>query len=671
MVLKFNASTVDSTATEIPGFGDEHIKVTDKCLFKDGSPWLPVMGEMQYSRTNEKNWEKSILLMKDAGIHIIASYVIWNHHEEEKGNFRFDGNRDIKKFIKLCKKHDMYFFLRIGPLIHGESRYGGFPDWLVKECKEACKDITDIRWSWAGIGTRRNVEPYMTYAQKYMNTILNEVMEVQDNIIGIQLENELSGPYQDHMRWLKQIALDSGIKVPLYTATGWNNAQLSGTNILPVYGGYADWPWDHTMNDLKNISVFHFRPLNSKNTEIGNDLMNEDFDYEADPDAISYMTCELGPAVQASFHRRPVITLDDTYALAMCALGSGANVLGFYVFHGGYNPIGKYSFLQESKKTNYPNDYPCISYDFQAPIGDAGQIRQSYYVLKELFEFCNNFGEILAPMQPVFAENVKVETEGVDYIYLPEEAVRSAVRSDGEKGFLFVNNHGRFDRLSEKNNVEFEIKLKNKTINIPIDIIPEHSTFYIPFGFEFGDLKTDYITAKLAYADNNRIELIKIEGIEPVLCMNDGEIIKLTDGMVVNDVKITFKEPYNYRTTKGKELMVEPLGTKTKSFACFEHLDIEDKTEEYRISFEAGTRYIKLNWMGNVAAVYGGNKLICDNYYTGTPWVLDVSDLDDEIIIKIQPFTEEELTRIYLNAPAKPNVTSVRAEGTKDEYIFI
>ena len=52
------------------------------------------------------------------------------------------------------------------------------------------------------------------------------------------------------------------------------------------------------------------------------------------------------------------------------------------MYHGGGDLIGKLSTLQESQATNYPNDLPIINYDFQAPIGQFGQIRDSYHLLQ-------------------------------------------------------------------------------------------------------------------------------------------------------------------------------------------------------------------------------------------------------------------------------------------------
>lgn len=104
-----------------------------QCLMKDGKPWFPVMGEMHYSRYREDLWEESLRKMKAGGLDIVASYVIWIHHEEEEGKFTFEGSCNIRKFAQLCQKVGLQFFLRLGPWCHGEVRNGGFPDWLMQK----------------------------------------------------------------------------------------------------------------------------------------------------------------------------------------------------------------------------------------------------------------------------------------------------------------------------------------------------------------------------------------------------------------------------------------------------------------------------------------------------------------------------------------------------------
>ena len=108
----------------------ERIDVNNFYMMMGGKPVIPVMGEFHYSRYPAEQWEEEILKMKAGGVTVIPTYVFWSLHEEVEGQFRWDGQRNLRRFIELCKKHDMQVIVRIGPFCHGEIRSGGFPDWL-------------------------------------------------------------------------------------------------------------------------------------------------------------------------------------------------------------------------------------------------------------------------------------------------------------------------------------------------------------------------------------------------------------------------------------------------------------------------------------------------------------------------------------------------------------
>ena len=91
------------------------LSYTNQYLIKDGTPWFPVMGEIHYSRYNEDLWEESLRKMKAGGVTIVSAYIIWLHHEEEKGVFDFSGCRNLRKFVELCKKVDIKVCLRLVP----------------------------------------------------------------------------------------------------------------------------------------------------------------------------------------------------------------------------------------------------------------------------------------------------------------------------------------------------------------------------------------------------------------------------------------------------------------------------------------------------------------------------------------------------------------------------
>jgi hypothetical protein len=122
------------------------IGLNQRYLTLDGKPWLPVMGEFHFSRVPADEWEDQILKMQAAGVNIIATYVIWIHHEEIEGKFNWTGDRDLRRFAQLCAKHHMYLYARVGPWAHGEARNGGFPDWLIAKGPTRVNDPTYLKY---------------------------------------------------------------------------------------------------------------------------------------------------------------------------------------------------------------------------------------------------------------------------------------------------------------------------------------------------------------------------------------------------------------------------------------------------------------------------------------------------------------------------------------------
>ncbi|WP_343752932.1 beta-galactosidase, partial [Alkalibacterium iburiense] len=158
--------------------GQEELSINTHYFEKNQKPWYPVMGEFHYSRFDQREWKRELAKIKSGGISIVASYVIWIHHEEIKDQWDFSGQRNLRQFIELCQEQELYFFLRIGPWAHGEVRNGGFPDWLQN----------------GGYELRSNGSEYLKQVDNYFKHIYKEVegLFYKDGgpIIGIQIENE-------------------------------------------------------------------------------------------------------------------------------------------------------------------------------------------------------------------------------------------------------------------------------------------------------------------------------------------------------------------------------------------------------------------------------------------------------------------------------------------------
>ena len=70
-------------------------------LIIDDRRVMPVMGEVHYSRIPAEEWQAEVQKMRDGGVTILACYVFWNHIEETEGVFRWDGQRNLRRFLEV------------------------------------------------------------------------------------------------------------------------------------------------------------------------------------------------------------------------------------------------------------------------------------------------------------------------------------------------------------------------------------------------------------------------------------------------------------------------------------------------------------------------------------------------------------------------------------------
>ncbi len=101
----------------------------NKSILKNGKRWFPVMGEIHYSRYPKAYWKEELLKMKEGGVDLVSSYVIWIHHEEIENEWEWTGDKNLREFVETIKECGLSMILRIGPWVHAEVRNGGFPDW--------------------------------------------------------------------------------------------------------------------------------------------------------------------------------------------------------------------------------------------------------------------------------------------------------------------------------------------------------------------------------------------------------------------------------------------------------------------------------------------------------------------------------------------------------------
>ena len=654
LVWAFMAMTSLSASAQIP---TQSIKWDAHSLIFDGKRVVPVMGEMHPSRIPEGEWESEVRKMKDGGVTVIAAYIFWNHVEEVEGMFNWSGQRNLRHFLEICKQQEMPVVLRLGPFCHGEVRNGGIPDWMfAKGCK-----------------MRDENETFLKYTTELYRQIFSQVQGLQwkdgGPVIAAQFDNEYRGK-GSYLMALKKIAQQIGFDLPFYTRTGWPELRtpVPFGEMIPLYGDYADGFWDRSTAETTGnyYKAFNFKAFRSSTAIATEQLGDQRERLNKDDEQYPYFTCELGGGMMTAYHRRPYVYPEDAYSMAVVKLGSGSNLLGYYMYHGGTNPTGfvpgknddgSQVYLNETQRTvatNY-NDLPVKTYDFQAPLGEFGQKNPHYYLLRKLHLFMHDYAEVLAPMDATFPSNQNL-AKGDD------SELRWSYRSKDGRGFVFVNNYERLQKLTAKKNVQFDVcgvKFPQKPMTIPAGvscIFPVH----------IDDIK--YATAQIVAKRNGNIYLEQIKGVPTEICVN-GKVMRNVKARGLK--KPVYKNIYLVDSeTAGKLFLDDEDAGEAKPIAqltlqkereslqnsvtlkklreagepCQITMGVNKVAQEpldadfqqaavYEITHLPESRegiLLHIEYRGDVARLYADGKLIGDNFYNGRPFLMGLWRLPKE-----------------------------------------
>lgn len=706
----------------------ERIEVNSYYMSVGGKPVIPVMGEFHYSRYPECQWEEEILKMKAGGVTVIPTYVFWSIHEEKEGVFNWEGNRNLRKFLSLCQKHNVWTVVRIGPFCHGEIRNGGLPDWLFAKPLEI----------------RSNDANYLKYVKRLYEEIGRQLegLYYKDGgtIIGTQIENEhqhsaapwgitypgepkdmTSATYdanitmigvsvQDkkittadlgnlHMKTLKKMAEEAGIQTPLYTATGWGNAAVIGEEAIPVTAAYTYPFW--AKPGMSPFCMF-------KDIQKNPDYAPVRYDTEKYPS----FCAEMGVGIQMIYTRRPIVTAKAAEALMVRTLGSGANGIGYYMYHGGSTPkMGPTAFFSDE-----PMGMPKISYDFQAPLGEFGLEHGSYRALRLLHLFLNDFSSQLAPMETVLPKGYERMTPD------NRETLRYAARVKGKSGFVFMVNFQDHDtaRVDQKD-LCLRLKFADETLRIPSQgtfTLPKDESLILPFNFQMEDALLKYATAQLLLKLDDRgtdhYFFFVPEGIQPEFVFDKTTVagkhcytpeaglkstftVKTSGGKRFKVTTLTREQALNACKINGKLLitssMVLPEAGRVRLlnmgdpvFRYVEYSSAKGFKEQMKevpsvqpeYTFrKVGSRrlavrfsgkeypqvndyFLRLDYTGDVAMAFLKGELVLDHFYYGAPWQISLKRFQQEL-------TDEELS-FYIRPLRKnaPFLSDLPGEAVPD-----
>ncbi|MDF1546393.1 MAG: beta-galactosidase [Bacteroidales bacterium] len=309
-------------------------------------------GEMHFARIPQEYWRHRLKMAKAMGLNTIATYVFWNYHNTAPGVWDFEsGNRNIAEFIRLVQEEEMHIILRPGPYACAEWEFGGYPWWLQKN-----KDLE----------VRTNNRAFLDSCQVYFSKLAEQVKDLQVTkggpIIMFQIENEFGSyisqrtdiPTSDHRTYymaIKQMLTDVGFEVPFFASDGtwlFDGGAIPG--VLPTANGEGN-----IENLKKSVDKYH----------------------PGGP----YMVAEFYPGWLDHWGEPFVrIASDQIVKQTEKYLQNKIN-FNFYMVHGGTN----FGFTSGANFNNEFDIQPDItSYDYDAPITEAGWASVKYLALREV-----------------------------------------------------------------------------------------------------------------------------------------------------------------------------------------------------------------------------------------------------------------------------------------------
>lgn len=310
----------------------------------NGKPFVVKAAEVHYPRIPQPYWEQRILSCKALGMNTLCLYVFWNLHEQQEGQFDFTGNNDLAAFCRLAQKHGMYVIVRPGPYVCAEWEMGGLPWWLLKK-----KDVQ-----------LRSRDPYYIERVKiFMNEVGKQLADLQitrgGNIIMVQVENEF-GSYGTDKPYVSEIR---------------DIVKGAGFTDVPLF--QCDWSSNFTNNALDDL-------LWTVNFGTGANI-DEQFKKLKELRPETPLMCSEFWSGWFDHWGRKHETRDAATMVSGIKDMLDRNIsFSLYMTHGGT------TFGWWGGANNPSYSAMCSSYDYDAPISEAGWTTPKYFQLRELLQ---------------------------------------------------------------------------------------------------------------------------------------------------------------------------------------------------------------------------------------------------------------------------------------------
>ncbi|PFX33940.1 Beta-galactosidase-1-like protein 2 [Stylophora pistillata] len=334
---------------------EKRVLTTERGQFMlEGKPFRILSGSIHYFRVVPEYWRDRLLKLKAMGLNTVETYVPWNRHEEVKGQFNFKGILDVVNFINIAHSLGLYVIVRPGPYICAEWDLGGLPSWLLHDPKMQLRSM---------------YPPYLHAVRTYFKKLLPKLVPLQYShggpIIAFQVENEY-GSFgdtdlsPDYMAYLKTLMVNEGISELLFTSDGVFQMEQKYFPELPGVLKTANFQSNETtcLNRLKKLQPD--KPL---------------------------MVAEFWPGWFDHWgEQHHKMEADKVVTRVSNILKMGASI-NLFMFHGGTN----FGFMNGANavKNQFKYQPTVTSYDYDAPLSEAGDITEKFHALRKVFKKYN------------------------------------------------------------------------------------------------------------------------------------------------------------------------------------------------------------------------------------------------------------------------------------------
>ena len=182
-------------------------EIGEKDFLLDGKPLQIRCGEIHFARVPREYWRHRLKLCKAMGLNTVCAYLFWNYHEWEPGKYNWSGQADAAEFCRIAQQEGLWVILRPGPYACAEWDGGGMPWWLLKD---------------PNIRLRSQDPAFLAAAAAWLKEVGRVLGPLQITkggpILMAQVENEYGsfGNDVEYMGKVRQALLDGGFNVPLF-----------------------------------------------------------------------------------------------------------------------------------------------------------------------------------------------------------------------------------------------------------------------------------------------------------------------------------------------------------------------------------------------------------------------------------------------------------------------